>query len=64
MGDGEHGGCDEPRQAHDRAHAQHHPHNKQVQVVATAFLEIEKRMADLDYFMNTFGACGCFCLLR
>ncbi len=39
MWDGEHGRCHEPRQAHDRAHAQHHRHHQQVQVVATAFLQ-------------------------
>ena len=39
VGDGEHGGRHEPRQTHQRAHAQHHPHHEQVQVIATAFLK-------------------------
>lgn len=39
VGDGEHGGGHKPRQAHHRAHAQHHAHHKQVQVVATPFLQ-------------------------
>lgn len=36
---GEDGGCYEPGQAHQRAHAQHHPHHEQVQVVPAAFLD-------------------------
>ena len=36
--DGEHGRRHEPRQAHDGAHAQHHCHDQQIQVIATAFL--------------------------
>ena len=39
MGDGEHGGRHEPRQAHDGAHAQHDGHDRQVQVVAAALLQ-------------------------
>lgn len=37
--DGEDGGRHEPRQAHQRADAEHQPHHEQIQVVAAAFLQ-------------------------
>lgn len=62
MGDGEHGGCHKPRQAHHRAHAQHHPHHKQVQVVATAFLQgAGQGQWGLDTAVITLGEL-CYCL--
>lgn len=44
--DGQHGGGHKPRQAHHRAHAQHDPHHKQVQVVAATFLQGDQRPAE------------------
>ena len=38
MGDGEDGGCYEPGQTHQGAHAKHYPNHEQIQVVPAAFL--------------------------
>lgn len=53
VGDGEHGGRHKPRQAHHRAHAQHDPHHKQVQVVTTAFLQGDEIGTDLSTHRET-----------
>lgn len=52
VGDGEDGGRYKPRQAHQRAHAQHHPDHQQVQMVSTAFLKKEKQMNKNEQFFN------------
>lgn len=38
VADWQHRRSHEPREAHERAHAQHHTHHKQVQMIPTAFL--------------------------
>lgn len=46
VGDGEDGGRYKPWQAHQRAHAQHHPDHQQVQVVSAAFLKRKESRAN------------------
>lgn len=58
VGDGEHGGSYEPRQAHHRANTQHHPDHEQVQVVATAFLQKADSVSLLNN--STRQACAGF----
>lgn len=46
--DGEDGGSHEPWQAHNWTHSKHHTHHKQVQVIATTFLQINPQCTQMS----------------
>lgn len=72
MRDGQHGGCHKPRQAHDGAHSQHHPHHQQVQMVPTTFLWTQKAswldgssaIRQRFHFLSFFSLASSLCSLR